>query len=316
MKHRIIAIAMAILMLAATVVTTSIADVVVEITSVEFEEYSDIYGERDDHTVRTKITYTVPEGCESVSVAFLGKNTSDQEEFAQSVIYIDQIDDPTGEFEFLIERARIAEALGTSDIEGKTLYLKMGATGAKEADVFEVTYKTPSCMTFEGAQIRINEPQGLRFVFSIPVATYETLEHPKTADDTGLGFGSVVLPKKYLGDEKLVKDLQVMAEGKLRKAKTVPAVNLFKVTDDYIYFTVCLLGIEEDNYTTEYTAVPYITYMQDGEMVTEYGMQTSNVSVYNVAQLCFEDKNSSDADKEYLYNTILTVVDPEKYPAK
>ena len=67
-----------------------------------------------------------------------------------------------------------------------------------------------------------------------------------------------------------MKDLQVMAEGKLRKAKTVPAVNLFKVTDDYIYFTVCLLGIEEDNYTTEYTAVPYITYMQDGEMVTEY----------------------------------------------
>ena len=315
MKLRIMAIVMTLVLLSATVVI-GLADVVVEINSVEFEEYSDIYGERDKHTVRTKISYTVPEDCESVSVAFLGKNTSDQEEFVQNVIYIDQIDDPTGEYEFLIERSRIQQVLGTSDIEGKTLYLKMGASGANEADVFEVTYNTPTCMMFEGAQIRINEPQGLRFIFSIPVSVYETLEHPKTPEDTGLGFGSVVLPKKYLGDEKLVKDLEIVTDKKVQKAKTAPAVNLFKVTDDFIYFTVCLLEIDEENFTTEYTSVPYITYMDEGEMITEYGMQTNNVSVYSVAELCYNDENSTEEEKEYLYKNILSVVDSEKYPIK
>lgn len=287
------------------------ADSLVTIDSVEFEEYSDIYGERDAHTVRTKLKYTVPDGTESVTLSFLGKDTSVPTEFVQSAIYIDQIDEPTGEFEFLIERTRIAQALGTSDIEGKTLYLKMGASGSDDADVMEVTYNTPTCMTFEGAQIRTEDVQGLRFIFSIPKTVYENLEHPTSQSDTGLGFGSVVLPRKYLGEEKLVKDFET-AEGK--KAKTIPAVKLFKITDDRVYYTVCIVDIMEANYNEEYVAVPYITYEKDGETVTEYGMQTENVNVFSVAELYYSDENTTEAEKTYLYNNILSVVNPENYP--
>ena len=286
-------------------------DPVITIDSVEFEEYSDIYGERDEHTVKTKIKYTVPDNTESVTLSFLAKNTSDPAEFMQKAIYIDQFDEPTGEYEFLIERSRVAQALGTSDIEGKNLYLKMGASNSDAADVMEVTYNTPSCTTFEGAQIRTEGVQGLRFIFSVPKSVYDTLEHPASYSDTGLGLGSVVLPQEYLGDEKLVKDL-VSDTGK--KAKTIPAVKLFNITDDRVYYTVCIIDIEAESYEEEFVAVPYITYEKDGETVTEYGMQTQNVSVFSVAELYYNDEKTTDAEKTYLYDNILSSVDPEKYP--
>lgn len=314
--YRYLCLALCLVLTLSITIPCFATDSLVTIDSVEFEEYSDIYGERDEHIIRTKIKYTVPTGTKSVTLAFLGKNTSSIEDFAKSTIYIDQIDEPTGEFEFLIERSRVEQALGTSDIEGKTLYLKMGATGSDEADIFEVEYHTPTCMTFEGAQIRMTGEQGLRFIFSIPKTVYDKLERPTSNTDTGLGFGSVVFPKKYLGDEKLVKDLEIEANGETKKAKTVPAVNLFKVTDKYVYFTVCLLKIDESHYTEEYTAVPYITYLEDGKTITEYGMQTHNVSVFAVAEMGYIDEKSSEAEKNYLYENILTVIDPVKYPPK
>lgn len=308
--------AMLILLLVSVVPCLAVDDAVVTIDSVEFEEYSDIFGERDKHTVITRIKYTVPEKTRSVSLLLLGKDISDTDGFEQSIIYIDQIDEPCGEYEFLIERSRIENALGTSDIEGKTLYLKMGASGSSAPDVKSVEYNTPTCMTFEGAQIKMNGEQGLRFVFSIPKSVYETLEQPQSPSDTDLGFGSVVLPKKYLGDEKLVKDFVTVIDGKTKKAKTAPAVNLFKITDKYVYFTVCVLQIDETHYAEEYTAVPYITYKKDGESVTEYGMQSQNVSVFTVAELCYDDSRTTAEEKNYLYDRILSVMDPEKYPAK
>ena len=292
------------------------ADNAITIDSVEFEEYSNIYGQRDKHTVLTRVKYTVSEDTERVSLAFLGKNTKDPKEFEKNVIYLDQIDKPDGEFEFLIERSRIEKVLGTSDIEEKTLYLKMGTSDSDTPDVKEITYKTPSCMIFEGAQIRTSGKQGLRFIFSIPRSVYGMLEHPSVTSDTELGFGSIVIPKKYLGENELVKGFENEVDGSIKKAKTVPAVKLFDITDDHVYFTVCIIKMDESHYTEEYTAVPYITYSENGKTVTEYGAKTTNVSVFSVAEMYYSDLNTTDEVKTYLYDNILSVVDPIKYPEK
>ncbi len=171
-------------------------------------------------------------------------------------------------------------------------------------------------LSFVGGQIRTDDPQGLRFVFSIDKAFYDTIEHPVSETDTGLGFGSVVMPKKYLGEENLEKDLETITNGKKKKAKTAPAVNLFEAKEDSVLFTVCILDIPESGYTEEYVAVPYATYIENGQEVTVYGNETANVTVFAIAELAYADENTSDETKQYIYDNILSVVDPEKYPAE
>lgn len=169
-------------------------------------------------------------------------------------------------------------------------------------------------MSFDGAQIRTESPQGLRFVFSIPKAMYDMLEHPKSPSDTGLGFGSVVMPKKYLGDNELTKETEVTLNGRVYKSKIAPAVNLFDVTEDDVKFTACLIDIPEKNYEEEYVAVPYMTYIENGEEITVYGEKTEGITVFTIAEMAYADNKTSEVDKEYLYNNILSVVDPQKYP--
>jgi hypothetical protein len=167
---------------------------------------------------------------------------------------------------------------------------------------------------FDGAQIRTDDPQGLRFIFSIPRAIYDMLEHPKSPDDKGIGFGSVVMPKKYLGDNELTKETSVTVNNKVYKSKIAPAVNLFEITDDEVKFTVCVIEIQKKNYTEEYVAIPYMTYIENGEEITVYGEKTEGITVFTIAEMAYADNKTSEVDKEYLYNNILGVVDPQKYP--
>ena len=167
----------------------------------------------------------------------------------------------------------------------------------------KIVFTSNEVMFFEGAQIRINDPQGLRFVFSIPKSLYDTLEHPETTSDTGIGFGSVVIPKDILGNNALTKETP--------KAKIAPAVNLFEVTEDEVRFTVCIIEIPEKNYDEEYVAVPYITYMDGGVEKTIYGQQTENVTLFNIAKLAYKDPETEQKVKDYIYESVLTVVDPE-----
>lgn len=318
MKTRIHILVFAlILTLVCPVLVTGVAgDAKITIDSVKIEEYFDVSGNPDANTFVISVEYTVPENTDSVSLVLLGKNTSSLTDFAEKTIYIYQIDEPTGEFSFPIERWRMQQALETTAVENCTLYLKMGATGIDTPALCEFTFHEPSDFAFVGAQIRTTGEQGLRFIFSMPKSDYNAITHPGSPTDTGLGFGAVVFPKEYLGDETLVKDFTATAGGKTKKALTVPAVNLFSQTDTHVQYTLCLTDVPEDSYTMEYVAVPYKTYIENGEEVTVYGNMTSNVNVYSVAELCYESTEASAAEKEYIYNNILTVVDPEKYPAE
>ena len=155
-------------------------------------------------------------------------------------------------------------------------------------------------ITFEGAQIRTSGEQGLRFVFSMDKEYYDTLNHPTSYAQTGEGFGSVVLPKDLI-DTSLTKESA--------QAAIVPAVVLFDTSDTTVKYTVCLTGITD--YEREYSAIPYVT---DSAGNTTYGELADGISVYEIAELCYADENTSETVKEYLLTNILNTVNPEKYP--
>lgn len=160
--------------------------------------------------------------------------------------------------------------------------------------------------TFVGAQIRTSGVQGLRYIFEMDYDLYSCLsesERPDSADDKGVGFGTVLLPKSYLGDATLTKETP--------NAAIVPAVRLYtEPTDQVVTFTACLIETPVEYYTEEYVAVPYITYIENGVEKTIYGEQTENVSIFNIAELAYKDENTSKEMKGYYFENILNLAEP------
>lgn len=142
-------------------------------------------------------------------------------------------------------------------------------------------------LSIAGAQIRLpsgSTEQGLRFVADYTdelAAQYE-----------GCEFGFVVLPKAALGNNALVVDGKYNYNDKEYTAAKVPAVRLFDDLDGYVQYTVCLTGLEAEQYKTEYVAVTYIE-VAEGEYV--YGEQYA-ASVYKIAEAVVNDEEETDAD--------------------
>lgn len=168
----------------------------------------------------------------------------------------------------------------------------------------------------EGAQVRAaagEVKQGLRFISTIEKDLYDVLKAqnaiPTSAESTGVGFGTVVLPKQMLGDAELTKETA--------NAKIVPAVKLYsapKGSETAYKFTACLTGLVVEQYVTEYTVRPYVTYEKDGEVVTVYGEQYST-TVFAVAEAAYNSGKETQSVSEYLLNNILSKINPTKYPA-
>ena len=158
---------------------------------------------------------------------------------------------------------------------------------------------------FLGAQIRTSGVQGLRYIFEMDAEALELLseeDYPKDYDDTGVGFGSVLVPESYLNGAKLTKE----TEG----AVIVPAVKLYTEPTDVLRYTVCLIETPVESYNQEFVAVPYITYLEGGAEKTIYGEQTNNVTIFTIAGMMYEDTRVDLETKDYLYENILSKVDP------
>ena len=213
---------------------------------------------------------------------------------------------PNGKICKLIFRTKGA---GTSEVSMNGLLSKGGKPVANILSpkcTVVVTSEEASPFGFAGAQVRTEGKQGLRFIFELDAQTHSLLSEedlPESAEDTGIGFGSVVILGKLLGEETLTKETA--------NAKIVPAVKLFKEPGETFTYTACVVDIPTENYTEEYVAVPYITYMDNGVEKTIYGTQTENVTVFNVAELAYADENTESTEKEYLYENVLRVVDPD-----
>lgn len=163
-----------------------------------------------------------------------------------------------------------------------------------------------------GAQVRVptsttdTVSQGLRFISSITTDTYRMLSKagalPKTNEDTGVGFGSVIIPTDFIPQgETLTKETE--------RAYIVPAVNIWKSDSETVKYTVCLTDILKQNYNKRYTVVSYVTYMDGDQEITIYGEQMS-ASIYAIAKkAAAADSIETEFVKNYLKNTIIKYVD-------
>ncbi len=156
--------------------------------------------------------------------------------------------------------------------------------------------------TYEGAQIRTEGTQALRFIFSVEEEFYNTLTKPTSKADVDEGFGVVLFVANDFNGTKLVKG----TEGTDYKSVIVPAVNIYDIKGGKVYFTACITDISASAYADiEYVAIPYAT---TGD-TTVYGRQTSNTSVYDVALKVVADENADAAVKEYVQTNIIDVVE-------
>ncbi len=145
-------------------------------------------------------------------------------------------------------------------------------------------------LNIEGAQIRLQTedvPQGLRFI-----ANYTD---ELAAEYAGCEYGFVVIPTSVVGNNSVA----VGATFDKYTVANIPAKILYADCGDYVQYTVCLTGLEVEQYKTEYTAVPYV--LVDGEYI--YGEQYST-SVYKVAQAVVADETASETDKASMQDLI------------
>lgn len=158
-------------------------------------------------------------------------------------------------------------------------------------------YVYNTAFTYEGAQIRTEGEQGLRFLFSISEDYYsKTLTQPTSSTDTAEGFGTVSITEKLLDKCMIFKTTT--------DAAVVPAVNLYARENGKVYFTVCVTDIDVSDYKTKIVVAPYATVQGD----TTYGMPTDGFSVYDIAKKIYEDENTSEDLKNYLKTIILDIV--------
>ncbi len=178
-----------------------------------------------------------------------------------------------------------------------------------------------------GLQIRISGVQGLRFITKfdhelrsqiISLNSENAVLDPtntsfnKSAD---IGYGSVVLPEKYLGGAELCKNGVYSINKKTYYSKTAPAANTLKTETDHDLYTVCIIGMAQSNYICDYAARPYITYLDaSGTKHTVYGDVYSN-NLYAIADRIYKEDAINEPEQEreniltYLYENILSKVD-------
>ena len=159
---------------------------------------------------------------------------------------------------------------------------------------------------FNGAQIRTEGTQGLRYVFTIDRKLYDSLYHPTSQEDTGLGFGTVIIPQRYFDKDYLYKNSYANVDGKKYSAKVVPAVKLYSISETSVSFTVCITHITEKNYKENYVVVPYVTFLNEyGKETTYYGYLADSLSVFDVAEMMIDDTSVPVEQKEYLNEKVL-----------
>lgn len=191
------------------------------------------------------------------------------------------------------EDAYIAET-STNYKAGDTVTISKGIYTLKKG----VT--VASGLTVEGAQIRLDDPQALRFIAKYEAAT--------EAEYAGCEYGFVVLPTVVLNGADLEADKTYVYNEQNYAPAIVPAVKLYDETSEYKRYTAAMTGFTADTYATEYTAV---TYIKKGDAYI-YG-ESYSTSIYAIAKdaLAKHEEGTKvldEAVKAY-FETIVSTVD-------
>lgn len=173
-----------------------------------------------------------------------------------------------------------------------------------------------------GAQIRISDPSGLRFITRIGhdlVNKVEALNSanvplkPDNAADKGIGYGTVATKASNVNSVSLVKDVNAVNAAK--GMAVCPAEKLYDIQDDSNLYTCVVTGIAKSKFNTDISARPYVTYKDaNGTEKTYYYTESDAASnagggyktnVYAVADVLYKSDSVSTEMKTWLKNNIL-----------
>lgn len=118
----------------------------ISITDVSFEKYTDQYGNENDANIFMKVVFTAPAETTQISVCVLGENIDDitvaQEN--NKLIYMNQQSTPSdGVLWIPLSKAAISTATGEADINGVTVYIRLGGKTVSDMVTKEVKVSLP-----------------------------------------------------------------------------------------------------------------------------------------------------------------------------
>lgn len=118
----------------------------ITINDVTFEEYVDEYGSTDESLVTVKVSFTMSSSSEQISFLLTSENITEISDTTKSkIIYMSQDVTPDGGvYEFAIEKSKVISATGLTDIDGCTLYVKVGGKDVADMATKTVTYYDPT----------------------------------------------------------------------------------------------------------------------------------------------------------------------------
>ena len=176
--------------------------------------------------------------------------------------------------------------------KGEKLYAKYADCNLTKGGDFAV----------KGAEIRVNDNPGLRFIIEKSDALTKALANVE--------FGAVVIPTEFMGTDVLELDSVYTYYEKDYEAKSVKGTNIFDKTEKGVDYTVCITGIAKENYKRTYTVRGYIKYtdLQGNEKVLY--TETYATGLYTVASEALAEGNITEMEKSY-FESIKTYVDED-----
>lgn len=134
-----------IVAVAFTAFSVAYASDAITIDSVVFGEYVDEYGAVDKSLVSVKVGYTAVTVHEQMSLLLTSEDITEISDTTKSkIIYMTQENAPEdGFFEFVIEKSKIESATGLADINGCTLFIKIGGKSISDMVTDTITYTDP-----------------------------------------------------------------------------------------------------------------------------------------------------------------------------
>lgn len=186
----------------------------ISIDSVSFQEYIDEYGMPDDTLVTVKVTFTIPTTSEQTSILLASENIAEISETTKpKIIYMSQDFTPDDNiYEFTVEKSRIKSATGLSEIDGCTLYVKLGGKEVSEMATTTVQYYDPTTSVVYGdvtgeGDVDIGDAiKILRYDAKLETLTSQELVAGEVTGDDTVDIGDAIKILRY--DAKLETTLK------------------------------------------------------------------------------------------------------------
>lgn len=124
----------------------------ITIDTVTIQRYEDEYGTVDEDLVTIVVEFTITNASEQMTLLLTSENITEiSTETEPKIIFMDQTVTPDETtYSFNVEKSRIKTATGLDDIDGCTLYVKMGAKGVSEMATTTVEYYDPTTAVVYG----------------------------------------------------------------------------------------------------------------------------------------------------------------------